>query len=418
MGEIDGSPESFWLVVLGHKTMCAIRVLVVEDDHDVAELVQLALEPAYECLVARNGLEGTQMALEGEPDLIISDVMMPVLDGHELIRRLRRERALEHVPVVFLSALGSRDKIKQAYDLGATLYLTKPIDPSRLRRNIDLFVKDNHVQSSRKRRSVADVQKAFTGENTGASFAADEETTRRRAARAASSSPAAAAEANEFWTSMATPKPYRPAAPKGTDSDEDTSKRIVKPDSKIPAAVRPGHVPAGPAKVRVLVVEDDRDSSEMMVTALLEQQYEVMSALDGMEAIERAARYLPDIFVIDGMLPRMTGYQLVGMLKKNLTFQKTPIIFVSGKASVRDRQYVEKLGVKHFLAKPFAVEQLLKMLDQVKAEPGFHIHQSRASHKQAQLESLRDFEMHRADSPRSGVTPRPAGAAGRKREIK
>ena len=68
--------------------------------------------------------------------------------------------------------------------------------------------------------------------------------------------------------------------------------------------------------------------------------------------LQRAVRYKPDLFIIDGMLPKMTGYQLVAMLKKNRTLLNAPIIFISGRASARDKQYVTKLGVQHFLAKP------------------------------------------------------------------
>lgn len=389
--------------------MCAIRVLIVEDDQDVAELVQLSLEPTYECLRARDGMQAVQMALAGEPDLIISDIMMPVMDGHEFIRRMRRERTLATTPVIFLSALGSREKIRESYDLGATLYLTKPIDPQRLRRNVDLFVKDNTVRSGEKKRTIGEVQGTYggVGSSVGVDWLEGETSKKNWKPRSTPGKPTPSASAPASAPGKpASPPPRKPVTPAAASTaDEDTtSKRIVKKESKVASALR--STSAIESKPRVLVVEDDRDSLELITTALMEK-YEVIAAGDGIEAIERGVRYTPDIFIIDGMLPRMTGYQLVAMLKKNAALQKTPVIFISGKATVRDKQYVERLGVKHFLAKPFEVEHLLKVLAMVQADPDFSVNKDRLSQQQVTMEKFRDLETHRTERYPGPGGPKP-----------
>ncbi len=331
--------------------MNPIRVLLVEDDPDITELLRASLGVEFECLRASNGLEGMQMALEGEPDLIVTDVMMPVMDGYEFVQRLRRTPEFETVPVIFLSALGSPDHIKKGYSFGAALYLTKPIDPTRFRRNIQLFIEDKGIVPRPKKRVVADVQKSL----------AHSTAMRRRAASGGE-----------------TPTPSRPIpSPVARSHPADTGAR---PRTTQVVTPKPVERPASLTKVRVLLVEDDRDLSQKLI-AELEKRFEVLPAHDGIEALERAANYKPDIFVVDGTIPKMTAYQLVTMLRRNRMFEKSPIVFISGKEG-RDRQYVESLGVRYFLLKPFSMPALLEIIERAIAEPGFETRADRAAHEQ------------------------------------
>jgi DNA-binding response OmpR family regulator len=297
--------------------MSGIRILLIEDDPDISDLLQAALEPTFECLRATNGLEGLQMALAGQPDLIISDIMMPIMDGYEFIRRIRKEPQFAATPVIFLSALGTREKIRAGYELGAALYLTKPVDPVRMRRNVELFIEDHGVAPTR---SCAPSKKCRP----------------------------------------LSPRSWEPASPEGATARGRRPRRLPT------AAASPKRrslyqAPAkkdGPhQRVRLMIVEDDHEGIELLRQEFT-KDFEVVQAFDGIEAIERAVKYEPDIFIIDGMLPKMTGYQLVTMLRRNKVFQERPIIMVSAKASNRDRQYIEKLGVRYFLPKPFKVEGL------------------------------------------------------------
>lgn len=333
--------------------MSAIRILLIEDDPDISDLLQAALEPTYECLRATNGLEGLQLAEAGEPDLIISDIMMPVMDGYEFIRRLRKDSRFASIPVVFLSALGTREKIREGYDLGAALYLTKPIDPTRMRRNVELFIEDHGVAPRPKLRPVKDVQ--------------------------AEIAPPGAAEPVEKAPSSA-------AAPEAARSGAVAMGPAVEN--------QPARKPAASGRVRVMVVEDDTEGVELLREEFA-KDFEFVQAFDGMEAMERAVRYEPDIFIIDGMLPKMTGFQLVSMLRRNKAFCNHPIVLVSAKTSNRDRHYVEKLGVKYFLPKPFDVKDLRKTVDEIAAASDFVIAEKKVNDKQMNLETLRDFETRR-----------------------
>jgi len=114
------------------------RILVCDDEPDVLDIVSKILEIKYEVATARNGLELLQKIDLVEPDFIVLDVMMPVMNGFETCEAIRRYSHFREIPIYFLTAKTSPDDIKKAYSLGATFYITKPFDPDRLLKNIDL----------------------------------------------------------------------------------------------------------------------------------------------------------------------------------------------------------------------------------------------------------------------------------------
>ncbi len=102
-----------------------MNILLVEDEVSLAMIVKDALEEeGYEVAIARDGLEGLEQYFREHPALIIADVMMPEVDGFEMVRRIRRMD--KEVPVLFLSARSSVDDIVFGFGLGANDYLRKP----------------------------------------------------------------------------------------------------------------------------------------------------------------------------------------------------------------------------------------------------------------------------------------------------
>lgn len=107
--------------------MVATRILVVDDDAWILRMVTTVLEKrGYEVFVARDGEDGLAKAQASPPDLIITDVMMPRLDGWALVKQLRSRPELALVPVIFLTALGSDEDRIRGFRLGADDYLAKP----------------------------------------------------------------------------------------------------------------------------------------------------------------------------------------------------------------------------------------------------------------------------------------------------
>ena len=115
-------------------------ILVVDDiATNVTFMKALLKGKNYEVIDAYSGKEALQLAEERVPDVIILDIMMPVMDGYEVLARLRANEATKHIKVVMLSALSDSKDIKNAMDLGADEYLTKPIFAKKLYQVLDKY---------------------------------------------------------------------------------------------------------------------------------------------------------------------------------------------------------------------------------------------------------------------------------------
>jgi two-component system alkaline phosphatase synthesis response regulator PhoP/two-component system response regulator VicR len=111
----------------------AKRILVVEDDGAVARLIQVNLERAgYEVELAGNGRGALTAVAQRRPDAVVLDVVMPVLDGFEVLRRLKADPDTSDIPVMLLTGKSDEDSIFQAWSEGVECYLTKPFDPDDL----------------------------------------------------------------------------------------------------------------------------------------------------------------------------------------------------------------------------------------------------------------------------------------------
>ena len=112
-------------------------VLIVEDTNTMAALIQIYLMGwSVDFRVAKNGREGLQMALEQKPDLVLTDVQMPVMDGFALCAAMRADPSLHGVPVVLLTSLKDDASRKQGRLVGATAFLTKPVSNKDLRSQV------------------------------------------------------------------------------------------------------------------------------------------------------------------------------------------------------------------------------------------------------------------------------------------
>ena len=109
------------------------RILLVDDEVDILEFVRYNLvREGYEVFTAENGAEALKVAAECRPHLILLDMMMPVMDGAQTCRAIRRNPVLKDTMVVFLSALGEEGQQLAGFDVGADDYLTKPFGTSEL----------------------------------------------------------------------------------------------------------------------------------------------------------------------------------------------------------------------------------------------------------------------------------------------
>jgi len=122
-------------------------ILVVDDTPDILRVVHLTLHDQFQVYTARDGLEGLALAREVKPSLVITDLMMPGIDGHELIRRLRADAATKQTPIIMLSARGATDDRVAGLETGANSYLSKPFSPRELRGAVHALLEMQDLQA-------------------------------------------------------------------------------------------------------------------------------------------------------------------------------------------------------------------------------------------------------------------------------
>ncbi len=110
-----------------------MRILIIDDDENIRKLVSFNLTmDGHEILQAVNGKDGLKKAKKEIPDLILLDVMMPVMDGIETCKRLKKESKTQNIPIFMLSAKGQMRDLDEAFDAGADNYITKPFEVEKL----------------------------------------------------------------------------------------------------------------------------------------------------------------------------------------------------------------------------------------------------------------------------------------------
>lgn len=118
------------------------KILIIEDVELNTELLVQLLEDEYELILAADGATGVQLATEQQPDLILMDMSLPVLDGWEATKRLKANDSTNHIPVIGLSAHAMSGDDEKAKAAGCDEYLTKPVNFDSLFSALDQFIKD------------------------------------------------------------------------------------------------------------------------------------------------------------------------------------------------------------------------------------------------------------------------------------
>lgn len=112
-------------------------VLLIDDNIDILEYLSSILQGKYNVKTASNGQQGLELAQEGGIDLIISDIMMPGMDGYELCHRIKTNMETSHIPIILLTAKTENEDVVTGYKSGAEAYITKPFDPQILELQIN-----------------------------------------------------------------------------------------------------------------------------------------------------------------------------------------------------------------------------------------------------------------------------------------
>jgi CRP/FNR family transcriptional regulator, polysaccharide utilization system transcription regulator len=137
-------------------------ILIIEDNNDVRENTAEILELAnYKVLQAENGKIGVEIAQKMKPDLIICDIMMPVLDGYGVIHLLNKNSETASIPFIFLTAKSERLDFRKGMEMGADDYITKPFDDIELLKAVEGRLKKSEILRAEYSKNVAGLNKFF-----------------------------------------------------------------------------------------------------------------------------------------------------------------------------------------------------------------------------------------------------------------
>lgn len=360
------------------------RILAIDDEPDILSLLEGVLGEEYEIVTMNNPLKAIENLEEIEADIFIVDVMMPEMGGRDVVRQIRLNPLYKQSPVIFLSVITDRRVIIETFQCGGDLYLTKPFIPKRFLDSVRSLMSRRVFPSRQKKWKINELRESLSKPKTEkpktvppiatAPKSASEEITKIM-------TPAPPAKPRPV--SVSTPYPHSVKTP--SPADEEITKELTPAENiSISDLPTPPPVDSTPEtkphtqerKIchlpRILLADDDQEIIEIL-TISLGDKYELFSVINGYEAVRQAETIEPDIFVLDAMMPRITGYQVCQVLKRSEHFANTPIIIISAKASPKDVEYIKKLGVKAFIPKPFNYMQMDNAIVKIIKEPYFEI---------------------------------------------
>ncbi|MBI9071098.1 MAG: response regulator [Melioribacteraceae bacterium] len=129
-------------------------ILFIDDEPDMRHYVRDLFSDRFQVLTAKNGREGFEKAIDAVPDIIISDIMMPELDGYELCRKLKSEEKTSHIPIILLTAHSEAENRLKGIKVGAVAYLPKPFDDEELFARVNNLLLENNKIKEKYRQQI------------------------------------------------------------------------------------------------------------------------------------------------------------------------------------------------------------------------------------------------------------------------
>lgn len=246
--------------------MPAKKILIVDDEADIRQIIRFYLEEeGFNVLEANRGDEAIMLAQTQLPDLITLDIMLPGMDGFEVINLLKKDEKTKDIPIIIVSILSEEKKYRQLI----ADYICKPFEKKEL---------------------------------------------------------------------------------------IDTVKKVLKVLEE-----KEGHVVK-----KILVVDDDPDVVDIIKTLLLELNYYISEAFDGIEALGKIEEQRPDLIILDLKMPRLNGFEVIKKLKKDERFLNIPIIILTAtRITQKDKEFGLTLGAAKYLTKPFEPQELVREIKEV-----------------------------------------------------
>jgi CheY-like chemotaxis protein/signal transduction histidine kinase/HAMP domain-containing protein len=381
-------------------------ILIMEDDKEFAHVIlDFVRERNYKGIIAYQGNTGLSYARFYKPDAILLDMKLPIMDGEEVIRQLKNDPDLRHIPVQIISGYSRK---KEAMKLGAFDFLKKPVsreDLSKVFERLEDFANRTHkkllvVENDREENKAmcelignGDVEcfSAFSGgeafeklrQNSFDCIVVDIELSDVSGVefleKVKSSDELKKIPVIVYSTRDLTAEQQKKL---GTLSNtvvlktaysherllDETTLFLHRVESKLPKEkqniIRKLHRADEVLKERiVLIVDDDMRNIYSLTNVLEEEGMHCITAENGKEALSVLNRNEGiDIILMDVMMPEMNGYEATQEIRKTEKFNKLPIIALTAKAMKGDREKCLAAGMSDYITKPIDVNQLISLM--------------------------------------------------------
>jgi diguanylate cyclase (GGDEF)-like protein/PAS domain S-box-containing protein len=307
-------------------------IVMIEDSDEMRELFQVILTEAGYCVIGtgdpRRSLE---LVREHQPDLVLCDIAMPDMDGHDVVRALQADAGTAHVPVVFLTGRHELTERVRAFRFGVVDYLTKPIKPAVLTEKVARILsgidqRRGAVQASggdAALQLVAEVQHA--GQKELPAVWGDDARRHLMLRPAAVLSPAGKLTV-----------PIR--ADFGKLDWRPTQAVTNDPDAFLGAGLAPTFEAIQPGLREVLIAESDPLFRGFLRSVLEARGFLVHDAATGAEALRMALRHPPQIALLDVRMEGLDGFEICRRLRAHLATGNIPVVFLSGCQAYDERQ--------------------------------------------------------------------------------
>jgi DNA-binding response OmpR family regulator/anti-sigma regulatory factor (Ser/Thr protein kinase) len=337
-------------------------ILVVDDDVSVAAAVRSILfMEGYRVLEAYSGQEALDLMRRTTPDLIISDVMMPHMDGYQFYEAVQRIPQWQAIPFIFLTARNSAEAILKGKALGVDDYLTKPMAPDELLavvrgklRRLEALRQEWAELERLRRDTIAMLSHEFRTPLSTLKAAAD--------LLLMKDATLSAADVRELHEHLQ----------EGGDRLEELVEEFLHrarteisgagDDSKggresVASATEPDQ------SATILLVEDDALLAQRVQAILTAKGYNVLHASHGLEALQVMQQQTPSLIISDIVMPQMDGYQFYDAIQRAPRWRSIPFIFLTIKSAPEDTLKGRMLGVDDYVIKPFEPEELLAVVE-------------------------------------------------------
>ncbi|MBB5619875.1 CheY-like chemotaxis protein/signal transduction histidine kinase/CHASE3 domain sensor protein [Pedobacter cryoconitis] len=387
-------------------------LLIVEDDLVFADVLKdYAIEKGFEPLLAHSGDVGLEMAVKDLPDAIILDVMLPVMDGWSILKRLKDNPQTKHIPIHMMSA--GEVKGEKALKEGAIGFLKKPIEQDQLDHAFSvlnsghilynfqtvLIIEDHELQSLAVKEQLVEkgieVAQAFTGQEaldmlenqtfdciildlnlpdaSGFDLLDQIKTQDRFTHIPVIINTAMELDQDKIAHIMRYSEAMVLKSNKSNDRliDEvslfmNKLKKQDKFQTSAKGSVKNKTVSTIEKVLKdktILITDDDMRNIFALSSALQVYDINIVIANNGREAIEKLEETANiDLVLMDIMMPEMDGYEAMRTIREKREYKKLPIIALTAKAMKNDREKCIEAGANDYIAKPVDIDQLLSML--------------------------------------------------------